>query len=52
MFRRLQSFHNICSLEPCGNPAKPPECFPDLMLHGNILKAVMQGLAYSQNYFQ
>ena len=50
-FKRLQSFLNIYSLEPCGNLAKPPKCFPELLLRRSILKAVMQALAYSQNCY-
>jgi len=51
-FQKVGEF--IYSPELCGNLAKPPKCFPELLLHGSILKAVVQALAYSQNcyYFQ
>lgn len=53
-FKNLQRFLDIYSLEQYGNLAKPSKCFPELLLHGSILKAVMWALAYSQNcyYFQ
>lgn len=52
-FQKVAEFLNIYPLEPRGNLTKPPKCFPELLLHGSILKAVMQALAYSQNrYFQ